>query len=113
MSLRDEILGNRDFPVSLPMEVPGWKVDTPLHFRTLTAGETDRAERKYLSDDSDGLRALFAALVLSDADGKRVFTDADIPVLNQMQADPLSWILEHGKSWNKISDSDLAEISGN
>jgi hypothetical protein len=77
MSLRDEILGNRDFPVSPPIEVPGWKVDTPLHFRTLTAGETDRAE------------------------------------LNQMQADPLSWILEHGKSWNKISDSDLAEISGN
>jgi len=114
MSLSVEILANRRFPVSDPIEVPGWTgLTEPLHLRTLTAADQDRLDKKATDPDLEGFRALFAALVLCDAKGKRVFSDASIHQLNGMPGRQLSWILDAGRTFNGTTDDDEDEIEGN
>ena len=113
MGLKSDILGNRRLPVSEPITVPGWKVKSAdtLHFRTMTGRECDIIDQKAVSGDLAGMRGLFAALVLGDKDGNRIFGDDDVDALGNMQADPLGWILDHGKAFNDIDQSE--DFEGN
>ena len=114
MGLRDEILANRRLPVSPPIEIPGFSgISEPLHFRTLTAAEQDRLDDTAVKIGIPGMRALFAALVLGDKDGRRVFDDNDLPALDAMQGTAMTWIFDHGRKYNDIDTTGIERAEGN
>lgn len=114
MSLRDDILANRQFPVSPPIKVEGWgNLAETLHVRTLTAKEHGKVDSLIAAQTWDDMRGLFAVMALCDKDGKRLFTDDDIPMLSAMPGDPLSTVAMEAKKWNKMTEDDDKAAEGN
>lgn len=74
-------------------------------------GESDEAYRKRLQT----LCAEFAAVVLCDADGKRLFGDADVPLLADRPGlgPALEIVFERGIEFNRLSPEDVEEAKKN
>lgn len=115
MSLREDILAALDAKV-VRLEVPEWK--TTVFLRVMSGGERDAFETVCQPDPKTGrkslinFRARFAAIVLGDEQGNRIFTDADIPALAKKSARALDRILEAGMKHNGFSESDVEELEG-
>jgi hypothetical protein len=60
-----------------------------------------------------GMRGVIAALLLCDADGKRLFTLDDAPRLGQMAPSALQPIFEVGTKLLAVSDKEQKELEGN
>ena len=114
MGLRDDFLSNQDLPVSDALTIPGVSGMTgTIHFRTLSATEQDELDDKAVNTGIAGMRAMFAAYVLSDEHGNRIFGELDIERLGKMQASVLSWVFDKGREWNEIDTDGVASIEGN
>ncbi len=115
MNLREAILGAADTKV-VKLAVPEWGCE--VYLRVMTGGERDAFEMATAADPKSGRRSLvnvrarFAALVLADEAGKRLFTDADIPALTQKSAAALDRILEAGMKHNAMRDEDVEAVEG-
>lgn len=77
MSLRDNILSAKDNRLE-PVEVPEW--GSTVYVPVLTLGDREEIKRLSNSEDNAVMSAIFA---IRDADGNRVFTEADAPALQQ------------------------------
>jgi hypothetical protein len=99
------------------------KVETPegtLFVRSLTVGEKSRYEagnytlkggKPVLSLET--AEARFAALVLSDEDGKRLFSDEDAAQLQHVEAGRLEPALKAARRLNGMTDESAEEARGN
>lgn len=109
MLTREQFLSRADLPrreVAIP-ELGG-----SVYVRALTAGERDRWELEYAGSRKT-LRAAMAALSVCDAEGNRLFAEADIPALDAMPAAPLSRIWDAAFELNKLTKDDVDRLEGN
>jgi hypothetical protein len=112
------ILSQADLPTK-PVTIPEWKdaEGKPLvvHVRTLTADERDTFEREQL-DKKPGtrrIRASLAAKAVVDAQGNRIFTDADIEAIGKKNGNAIDRLFAAVFELNKMSDADVKELEKN
>jgi hypothetical protein len=82
---------------------------------TMSGKDRDSWESQCLQRKGDlaNVRASLAARVIHDADGKRIFTDADAEWLGDKAAGPLSDIFDVALRLNRLRKEDERELSGN
>lgn len=118
MSTKETILAAKDKPVK-KIHVKEWKCD--VYLRTLSGKETFQYQEMasklggdtITGDNATALFAGFAALVLGDKDGERVFTDEDAPALAEKSFAALDFIFQAGSEYNKLRVSDVNELEKN
>ena len=111
---REAILKTDDLPREL-VKVPEWGGE--VYVRTLTGTERDAFEQSMVAKKNKpnlaNVRARFAVLTICDADGKRLFTDADAEVLGSKSASALDRVFEVAQRLNGFSDADSQELAKN
>jgi hypothetical protein len=120
MPLRDDILAAQDRPIE-PVATPEWPaVDGKLFLRTLSALEREHFAQSYRSNGDGKLggaranvMARFCVLVLCDAQGQPVFTEADAVELGQKAGHVLDRIFNAARKLNKIGVEASEELLKN
>lgn len=113
---RDQILGAEDQQF-VDVAVPEWK--GKVRIAALTAGQRDALEAALLDSTKKGAsvipqyRAKIVAMCCVDRDGKRIFTEADIPKLEERNAASVERIVRACNKLNVISESELEELTKN
>lgn len=110
MLSKDEILGIRDIKVC-QLDIPEW--NGTVNIRVMTGAERDAFESATSQNGKPNLkdiRARFAALVLCDENGTRLFSDADVKALTEKSAAALDRIFDAGMAWNGMS-SESVEVA--
>lgn len=113
-----EILDQRDRRVER-FFIPEW--NKHVYLRTITANERDAFEAAMLNEEGRlspgslvGQRARFAAMVLCDEHGNRLFTrEDDIRALQDKNAAALDRILDAGRAMNKMGPLALSDAEKN
>lgn len=106
---KDAILGSNDRKTE-EITVPEWGGSVLI--KTMSGAERDSFEMAITSGTSkSNIRARFAAAVIVDEKGKRMFTDAEIVKLGEKSASALDRVLEAGQRLNKFSDKDIEELA--
>ena len=115
MGLRESILASTDLPRE-PVKAWGQTV----WVRTLSGAEKDAFEDQSVVAAGQGMRAVranfrarLAALVCCDADGKRLFTDADAQALGQTSACELEKIVKVAARLNGMTPDALEKAEKN
>lgn len=106
-----EILGKKTRAPRV-VDIPEW-ADTVL-VRRLGAAERF-AFHQYqagLPPDSFDHVAMLVALTLVDAEGTRLFTDADVKALNEQDPDVLLRIFRAAMEHNRIGDQEVEKAKG-
>ncbi len=106
---KDDILNREDTKLE-QVDIPEWGIS--VHVRTLSGSERDLFESR-ISKDRVGIRGLFAALVVCDEKGDRVFSDADQFALGKKSAAALDRILDVGLRLNGMKEEAVAEMEKN
>lgn len=106
---KDEILRKSDMKIE-EVEVPEWGVR--LRIRTLSGTERDMFENR-ISKDRIGIRGLFAALVICDEKGERIFADTDQYALGKKSAAALDRILDVGLRLNGMKEEAVKDLEKN
>ena len=113
MSLsRDAILAAVDSAVQ-EVDVPEW--GGKVLVRVLSGTERDAMEAEVTGNGGKlrpNFRGRFAALVLADPDGKRIFTDADAVTLGKKAASALSRIMDAALALNRIGAGEVTAALG-
>ena len=116
MDLRTLVLSQSDLPKKA-VTIPEWKdadgKPLILHVRSLTADERDTWEREQLGKKhgTQHIRAGLAAAATIDADGNRIFTDADIERLGGKSGNALDRLFAAVFELNALSQADVDELS--
>lgn len=112
MKSREEILGLTKLPVR-KVSMPAWGGD--VYVRMLPALERDAFELTCV-DDKQGFRNLrgrLVALTACDANGKRIFEDADAVGLGLTSGRDLDVIFTEAQIHNGMRDKDVKDKAGN
>mgnify|MGYP001354239450 CR=1 FL=1 len=104
MLTRDEILGLDDLPRE-EVVIPEWKGS--VYVRALTGAERDALERM-ISKDSVS-RARIAVLSVVNAEGERLFTDADVDRLAGKHGGALERIVNASLRFNRLTDAAITD----
>ena len=115
---KDDILQVRDVKIE-SVEVPEW--EGAVYVRSISAAERgliEEAAAKFKeSKGKDGFARTFtvkfASLALCDEQGKRLFEDKDIALLQQKNAAAISRIAEAAQRLSGFSKSDMEELEKN
>lgn len=111
---RDQILGALDLGIER-VHVPEW--GGVVCVRPLSGTERDAFETMIRGGDGHtdlrNFRARFAAMVICDESGARMFSDADVAVLGAKSSIALSRVLDAGMRLNALRDDDIDDIAGN
>jgi len=115
MLSKEQILGADDRK-TVELEVPEW--NGIVYLRMMSGRERDALEDsmqpgKNGKQNFKGFRSRFAALVLADETGKRLFTDAEAIQLGEKSAAALDRILDRGLEINGMSKDQVEEMAGN
>ncbi len=107
---RAAILSCQDLKVET-VNIPSWG---DVGIRVMTGTERDAMEAEFVGGKKvlPNFRGRFAALVLSDAQGVRLFSDKDAVVLGSKSAVALSAILDHGMRINGVTPGEAAKLVG-
>lgn len=86
------------------VEIP--EIGGSVFVREVTAGEFDRVQRLCNKMDQEGtmFRAACVVYFLSDADGNRIYSDAEANALNGMNGKVIDRIFDAGFAFNKTPD---------
>lgn len=114
---RDAILAAPDLPTE-EVQVPEW--GGVVFVRGLTGAQRDRFEasivelrgRKRILHLED-IRARLVAMTVVDADGRRLFTDQDVPALSGKSASALQRVFEVAQRLSGLSSTDIEELTKN
>lgn len=113
----DDILKAPDLRTQ-KLEVPEW--GGHVYVRLMTGTERDEFEQEFVDlrtgkrgGSVKNIRAKFAARVMSDKDGRRLFTDKQIDQLGQKSAAALDRVFDMGLRLNGLAESDVQELAGN
>lgn len=107
MLSREAILGIDDLPTE-EVSVPEW--GGTVLVRAMTGAERDQLERMLAKDTVS--RASIAALCLVDANGDRLFTDADLDALAKKNGGALEKVVNAALSFNAITEEAITEGKG-
>lgn len=114
--LRSRILQTQDIKRE-PVEVPEWGVT--LYVRGMTGRERDAYEESLVEGRGRkarlrliGARARMVVMCTEDADGNRVFTDADAKILEQKSAAALERLWTRIRDLSGMTPEDEAELEG-
>lgn len=120
---RDAIFAVSDI-VTEYVEIPEWKGG--VYVRSMTGKERDEFEESIMVDKRErtkgggtrltrqaslsNFRAKLAARVTYDADGNRLFTDADIPRLGTKSSGALQRIVKKAQELSGMTDEDVEDM---
>jgi len=114
---RDAILEVDDINIEL-LDIPEWGGE--VYVRGLTGIERDNYEAGLIISrgkqqvvNLQNARAKLCALSLCDADGKPLFTPADVIRLGEKSASALSKVFETAQRLSGLSDEDVADLTEN
>ncbi len=100
-----------------PLDVPEW--GGTVLIRVITAGERDAFESSLIRSGKKNkpnlkdVRAKFAALIICDEQGTRLFNKADIDSLTRKSGAALDRIYDYGREINRFSEEDEKELTEN
>ena len=113
---RDEILGAPDLPL-IEIEVPEWGKGVAVNIRGMTGEERDKFEVEVLNstgpDQFKNARAKLVSVGLVDADGNRLFAEADIEALGKKNGNVLGRLFDAIKKESGLQDVDIEELLKN
>lgn len=104
---RAAILGLSVVATVQPIDLPGLG---RVHVRTMTGAERDRFEETQRTVKLANFRGRFAAAVLCDAEGGRLFDDSDAGALGALPSTVLDKVYDAGSKLNGIGN-DHAEAA--
>jgi hypothetical protein len=107
---RELILSFTKLPIE-EVDVPEW--NGKVYIRVMTAGERDAWEGFVKKFQVQDIRARTAVTCLCDADGKRLFTDDDMPALSNLHSKALDRIFEAAVILNAVGRDDIADLKKN
>ena len=115
---REAILGAQDI-VTEDVTVPEW--GGSVRVTGLTGAERDRFEAAMVTLKKGGargvnlenIRARMAALAIVDADGQRLFTEADVRSLGGKSAAALERVFKVARRLSGLTEEDVEELAGN
>lgn len=116
MSLRDQILGASDLP---KQEVPCPEWGCTVYVRSMSGAERDWFEAQVTQINDlpasapRNIRALLVALTAVDADGMRIFSEADVDALGKKSAAVLDRLWRASLELNRIGSDELEQAKGN
>lgn len=100
------------------VDIPEW--GGTVLVRELSGDERDRFEATLLDMEDGkpqlrlvGARAMLAVLSVVDEDGKRVFSDADIPQVRELSGAALSRIFEVASRLSGLTRDSMDDLLGN
>lgn len=112
---RDEILAADDITREL-VPVPEWGGE--VFVKSMSGTERDNFEASIVTKRGNdaqvnlkNIRAKLAAACLCDENGKRLFSDADIPVLAAKSAAALQRVFEVAQRLSGIGEADVKELA--
>lgn len=120
MLTREEILRLSERPPTIEaVEVPEW--GGTVHVRAMTCKEKDAFEASRIRRGKDGkdvpnlanLRGRFAALVLCDEKGNRLFGDDDAGMLGDLESCGMERVLAVAQRLNGLTEESVKEAEGN
>jgi hypothetical protein len=94
-------------------EVPEWGGSVKL--RVMTGTERDRFESEFVNGNKsvDMVRAKLVAKCLCDEEGKRIFSEAEIPTLGEKSAAVLDRLFSECMKLNRFSKEDVDDLAKN
>ena len=111
---RDSILQSQDLPTET-VAVPEWGGDVVV--RGLTAAERDALDEASLGPDRQpsfaNYRAKLVAATVVGADGKRMFTPADVGALGAKSAIPIGRVFEAAQRLSGLRQQDVDALAKN
>lgn len=114
MLTKEQILAAADIRVK-EVDVPEW--GGTVFVRTPTGREQDQFDKSLEGKDGkrDGRRfsELFCALYLSDAEGNRIFTDSDAPMLGKKSMRAIRRIMDAALELNGLKKEAVEEMEKN
>ena len=105
---RQEILEASD-KTSEIIDVPSWGGE--VRVQAIMSHDRDKFEREYL--DASNIRASLVARCVVDANGDRLFTDADVELLGERSAEAMDAVYNVCLRLNGMGADDVAELEGN
>jgi hypothetical protein len=110
-TLREKILGADDIRRE-PVEVPEWPGVGPIYVRVMTSGQRDRIEEAYRKSTVDWF-PLVVVTAACDADGKPIFTEADVAALCNKSGEAIRRVAKAAADLNWLSKDKIEEAEGN
>lgn len=112
---KQSILEADDLPTE-SVEVPEW--GGAVRVRTMTGAERDAWEQSVFTGDNDNPnltngRARLVAMCAIDAEGKRLFTEADAVKLGAKSARALDRVATVAQRLNRLTDGDVEDLGKN
>lgn len=112
---KDQILKIDDLP-KIEVEVPEWGGTVLI---TMMSGEARMQYENFFVSQGDSMQATenltakLIALTLVDENGKRIFSDEDIPLINKKSAKALATIFRMSLKHNKLDRESAEETKKN
>lgn len=113
---REAILAADDKPTRT-VAVPEWGGSVIV--RSISAAERDEFEEAQLAARKDGrvlprqVRARMVAISVIGADGRALFSEADIEALGQRSVRAMDRVMAAVQELNALDDKDMEELAGN
>lgn len=111
---RDQILQVKDLKFD-EIECPEW--GGSVRIRSMTGVERDAFEQAIVGSDKkanfNNIRAKLVAMVSVDAEGKRLFTDADLKALGEKNAAPLNRLFTAAQRLSGLTEADVEAAAKN
>jgi len=115
---KDDILKASVSTEVVPLDVP--ELGGTVYVRGISSGERDGYEQSVMQLRGDKLvpklsnaRAKLIVLALSDEEGARLFSDADVTKLGEMPAKASQRIFDKARELAGLSEEDVSELEGN
>jgi hypothetical protein len=113
MVLSKEAILKADDKKMVDFDVPEWGGAVKL--RVMTGTERDRFESEFVNGNKsvDMVRAKLVAKCLCDEEGKRIFSEAEIPTLGEKSAAVLDRLFSECMKLNRFSKEDVDDLAKN
>lgn len=114
MGLKEELKSAAAPRKPVRVHVDGLACD--MYVRCMTVGERDAWELAGLNSPNGKVppdfRSRYLASTLCDADGTRLFSDAEWPEIAAMDAGMVCGLFDVAAKHNKLSEADVVELAG-
>lgn len=98
--------------------VPEWGPNKGVRLITLTGTQRDAFEDKSMIQKGDSrklnlinFRARLLSLCMVDANGQRLYSDVEVPLLGQRNAKVLERLFDKAREMNGMSEKDVEELT--
>lgn len=91
--------------------IPGFGEGETIHVRQISAGERDEFEYQMQRRKGKDIRARLVILTACDPEGRRLFTDDDLPAIRNMPAAALEPIVEAHLRLNGSNADELGRLA--